>query len=328
MKTKDFVMHNSFSSRWMVATFAAACALTLPGQSQVDAQSVRFKSGIAMVPLTVTVTASTGKYVRGLTADDFAVFEDDVQQSLSFFACDEVPVDVALVVDTSGSMRADLPLVQAAATGLVGKLRPIDRGAVVEVKDSAGILQSFTSDRGQMEAAIQGLSTSGSTALYDGLYVVLKEFERERRTNVGVTRQVLVLLSDGLDTKSHLSFEDVMDFARRVEVSIYVIALKGDGAPISRSALDGRILHAAYAMGTVARESGGRTFSPKSARELPAIYSAIAEEFANQYELGYIPTRPGGDGAFRRVAVRVPPQTNALARTRSGYYAFRARAGM
>jgi Ca-activated chloride channel family protein len=328
MTAKDSVMHNSFSSRWMVAAFAAGCALTLPGQSRVDAQDVRFKSGIAMVPLTVTVTDSTGKYVRGLTADDFRVFEDDVQQSLSFFACDDVPVDVALVVDTSGSMRADLPLVQAAATGLVRKLRPIDRGSVVELKDSAGIPQSFTSDHGQVEAAIRGLSTSGSTALYDGLYVVLKQFERERRTNVGIRRQVLVLLSDGLDNKSHLSFEDVMDSARRVEVSIYVIALKGDAAPLPRSASDGRILHAAYAMGTVARESGGRTFSPKSARELPAIYSAIAEEFVNQYELGYIPTRPGGDGAFRRVTVRVPPQTNALARTRSGYHAARTRAGM
>jgi len=77
-----------------------------------------------------------------------------------------------------------------------------------------------------------------------------------------------------------------------------------------------------------ARESGGRTFFPKSARELPAIYSGIAEEFMNQDELGYIPTRPGGDGAFRRVTVRVSPQINARARTRSGYYASRARAGM
>ena len=109
---------------------------------------------------------------------------------MSFFASDEVPVDVALVLDASSSMRADLPLVQAAASGLVRKLRPLDRGAVVEVKDGAGISQSFTSDRGQVEAAIRGLSTSGSTALYDGLYVVLKEFERERRTNVGVRRQV------------------------------------------------------------------------------------------------------------------------------------------
>ena len=84
-----------------------------------------FKSGVAMVPLTVTVTDTTGKHVTGLTGNDFTVFEDGVEQPLSFFACDEVPVDVALVVDTSGSMRADLPLVQSAAIGLVRKLRAV-----------------------------------------------------------------------------------------------------------------------------------------------------------------------------------------------------------
>ena len=78
----------------------------------------------------------------------------------------------------------------------------------------------------------------------------------------------------------------------------------------------------------MARESGGRTFFPKTARELPAIYNTIAQELASQYELGYIPVRPGGDGAFRRVMVRIAPGANALARTRSGYYAQRTAVGM
>ena len=114
-------------------------------------------------------------------------------------------------IDTSASMRADLPLVMAAATGLVRALGPADRGAVVEVSDRAAIAQPFTSDRGQVERAIHGLSATGSTALYDGLYVVLREFARERRSAPVVRRQVLVLLSDGLDNKSRLSFDDVQD---------------------------------------------------------------------------------------------------------------------
>ena len=281
-----------------------------------------------MVPLTVTVTDPTGKYVRGLTGEDFTVFEDGVRQSLVFFAGDEVPVDLALVLDTSASMQADLPLVRSAASGLVGQLGPADRGAVVEVNDRAAIPQGFTSDRAKIDAAIHGLSTSGSTALYDGLYVVLKEFERERRATVDVRRQALVLLSDGLDNKSHLSFEHVMDLARRVGVNIYVIVLRKGMAGIPRAELDGSVLKADYTMATVARESGGRTFFPKSARDLRAIYGAIAQELVSQYELGYTPMRPGGDGAFRRVMVHVRPQTNALARTRSGYYAVRTKAGM
>jgi Ca-activated chloride channel family protein len=321
-------MTNFSSSSRILPVLSVIVALALPGQAHVAAQSATFKSGVDMVPLTVTVTDRAGKYVSGLTGNDFAVFEDGVAQSLSFFACDEVPVDVALVLDTSSSMRADLPLVQSAANGLVRKLRASDRGAVVEVKDFAGIPQPFTSDRASIERAILGLRTSGSTALYDGLYVVLKEFERERRATLQVRRQALVLLSDGLDNKSHLAFEDVMDLARRVDVNIYVIALRGDVPLTARAQLDGSILQAEYTMGAVARESGGRTFFPKSALELPGIYTAIAQELASQYELGYMPARPGGDGAFRRVVVRVSPPTNGVARTRSGYYAARVKAGM
>ena len=277
-----------------------------------------------MVPLTVTVTDGSGKFIRGLTGDDFTVYEDGVPQAVSFFASEDVPVDVALVIDTSASMRADLPLVMAAATGLVRALGPADRGAVVEVSDRASIAQPLTDDRAQIVKAINGLSATGSTALYDGLYVVLREFERERRSTPLVRRQVLVLLSDGLDNKSRLSFDDVQDVARRQAVSVYVIVLRADGAKAARSALAVPVLNAEYAMNTVARESGGRIFSPKAVGELPAIYGAIAHELASQYELGYTPVRPGGDGAYRRVTVRVSEKAKANARTRLGYYAARS----
>jgi VWFA-related protein len=246
----------------------------------------------------------------------------------AFIASDHVPLDVALVLDTSSSMRGDLPLVQSAATGLVRTLHDTDRGAVIEVKNTTAIPQTFTSDRAQIEGAIRGLSASGATALFDGMYVVLKEFERQRLGSQDIRRQVLVLLSDGMDTRSRLGFEDVMDAARRTGVNIYVIALTGKTALMPHFERDSETLRAEYNMGAMARESGGRTFFPKTARELPAIYNTIAQELASQYELGYIPVRPGGDGAFRRVMVRIAPGANALARTRSGYYAQRTPAGM
>jgi Ca-activated chloride channel homolog len=310
------------------ALLLALGGVALVSTARLDAQNGPFKSGVEMVPLTVTVTDASGKYVTGLADSDFTVVEDGVQQPLSFFASDHVPVDVALVLDTSSSMRGDLPLVQSAATGLVRTLHETDRGAVIEVKNRTGIPQPFTGDRAQIEGAIRALSASGSTALFDGLYVVLKEFERQRQTNQEVRRQVLVLLSDGMDTQSRLGFEDVMDAARRVGVNIYVIALTGKAALMPRIEKDSETLRAEYNMGAMARESGGRTFFPKTARELPGIYNSIAQELASQYELGYIPVRQGGDGAFRRVMVRMAPGANALARTRSGYYAQRMPAGM
>jgi Ca-activated chloride channel family protein len=297
----------------------AVVFMTMRGELLVGAQAPAFKSGVDMVPLTVTVTDARGKYVTGLTDKDFTVLEDGVAQSLTFFAREDVPLDLALLLDTSSSMEADLPLAQAAAKGLVHRLRDCDRGALVEIKAAANIPRPLTSNRALIEQTIDGLWTSGATALYDALYITLKEFERDRRNTTGVRRQVIVLLSDGLDTHSHIAFDDVLELSRHTGVSTYAIALRSDAARIPRAERDDQTLRADYTMSAVAKESGGRTFFPKSSKELPAIYDSIATELEHQYELGYSPLRPGGDGRFRHVSVLLPPGTNAVARTRTGY---------
>ncbi len=307
-----------------VALITAAVGLP----ATLSAQKAVFKSGVEMVPLTVTVTDTKGKYVTGLDGNDFEVFEDGVRQDVAFFGKEEVPLDVALLVDTSASMSADLPMVKAAATGLVGKLRTTDRAIVVDVKDTISIAQELTSDRNSIERAIRGVSAGGDTAVYDAVYVILRQLERERRTAAEVRRQALVLLTDGLDTRSRVTLEDVLDVARRANVSVYVVALKSALAQTPRSAQPGAVLQSDYALNTVTRESGGRLFAPKTARDLPGIYTAIAEELFSQYDLGYMPLRAVGNGDFRRVAVRLRPQTNALARTRTGYIASGARTAM
>ena len=161
-------------------------------------------------------------------------------------------------------------------------------------------LLTASNARGLIERAIRSLSASGETALYDGLYVVLKEFERERRVSTEVRRQALVLLSDGLDNRSRLAFDDVLDYARRVAVNIYVIALRGALAQVPRNEQDAAVLRADYALNTVTRESGGRLFFPKMARDLAGIYTAIAQELFSQYELGYMPVRSVSDGGLTR----------------------------
>jgi len=311
-------------TRQALSMSAALAALTLGNLAPVRAQHAPIRSGVDVVPLAVTVTDREGRHITGLTGGDFAVFEDGVEQPLSFFASGDVPLDVALVIDASASMRADLPIVQKAACALVRKLRASDRGAVVELKDAIRIPQPLTTDHRQIEASLQALTASGSTALYDGLYVMLKEFDRARGGNTEIRRQVLILFSDGLDNTSHLPFEDVMELARRVGVSIYVIALRGEAARLPRAQQTDIVLHAEYSMRTVAREAGGRAFFPRTAAELPGIYGTIAQELVSQYDLAYVPVKPGGDGAFRRLFVRIAPRTNALARTRTGYYANRA----
>lgn len=285
---------------------------------QIDAQRPIFRSGVDMVPLTVTVTDAAGKYVRSLTDHDFTIFEDGVEQPLSFFASEQVGVDLAVMIDVSASMQPHMPLVRKAARGLVRSLRPHDRATVVAVRNVVGVPQSLTSDLAQVETAINGLTAFGDTALYDGVYVVLKEFARLRVGTADIRKQVLVVLSDGVDTASRLGFDDIKDLAGRVGVNIYVIAMPSSSVPVPRQLMDGKTLQSEHAMRALAQETGARSFFPKVVADLPAIYAEIGTELANQYELAYLPLRPLGDRGYRRVSVRV---TNALTRTRSGYYA-------
>jgi len=314
-------MHGLIRMALATTTLGALAAISPAG---LDAQGAVFKGGVEMVPLTVTVTDAAGRYVRGLSDRDFAVFEDGVLQPLSFFAGEQVPLDLALLVDTSGSMGQNLPLVRKAASGLVRRLRPDDRGAVVEVKGSVGLPQPLTSDQAKIEGAIHALAASGETALYDGLYVVLKEFDRERRSHPDVRRQALVVLSDGVDTKSRLAFEDVMELSHRAGVNIYVIVLRGRAALVPRKQRQHTELQADYSMRALAQEAGGRVFFANAVAELPAVYDAIADELANQYELGYVSASTAPGRTFRQVTVRILPPASALARTRRGYCASRS----
>jgi Ca-activated chloride channel family protein len=295
----------------------------LIGREPLGAQSGVYKSGVELVPLTVTVTDRVGHYVPNLTADDFAILDQGRRQVISHFATSHVPVDLGILLDTSGSMRNSLALAQRAACGLVRQLREGDRGAVAGIASTVLLHQSMTPDLGRVEAALRSTQANGDTALYDAVYIVLREYQQERLTSSDVRRRVVVLLSDGLDTSSHVTCDDVLDLVRRVEATIYVVSLAEDPALLARIVDDRKSFESAHALNTLARESGGRLFTAHTARELPGIYDAIGQELSNQYVLGYVPSGPAIDGVFRHVSVGVLQPRVGMARTRAGYYADR-----
>ena len=246
--------------------------LALGATMHVQAQV--FKSTVEVVPLTVTVTDAKGKYVKNLVETDFAVLEEGVRQSLAFFANEPVPIDLALTIDASESMASQLPIVRKAAGALVDSLRGGDRATVVTIKNAVGVALPLTADRPRIDAAIRDLSASGGTALYDGVYVVLKELERARMAEI--RKRVLVLLSDGLDTASRLSADDMLALARRAGVGIYVIAMPTRSSNLPRNRQDGSALQAEYAMRALARDTGARSFFPQRVEELPDVEPEIA----------------------------------------------------
>ena len=284
-----------------------------------------FRTGVDLVALTVIVTDARRNLVANLTAQDFEVFEDGVQQPVTFFGMADVPLDVALLVDGSASMRETLPMARRAASGLLESLRAGDRASLVEFRNTVQITQPLTPDLASVESAIGQMRAGGGTSLYNALYVALREFQAQARQDVDVRRRAIVVLSDGEDTGSLIGFDEVLDLARRSGVTIYTVALKSETAILrQRAQQNGRryFSQSDYAMRALAEETGARAFFPDTATDLQGVYDTVATELASQYALGYVSRNPVRNGAWRRLIVRVAAAVQGVRpRTRTGYFA-------
>lgn len=302
-----------------IAAFLCAAG-PAAAQSAPSAEPV-FRSTTSLVALNVIVTDQQKRFSSGLSAGDFQVFEDGVLQDLEFFAAAEVPLDLILLLDASSSMNDKLKLVHEAAAGFINSMRPDDRGAVVGFSDHVRVLQPLTSDRDAVRAAIQQTGAKGATSLYNAVYVALKEFGRAAAQSGDVRRQAIVVLSDGEDTASLMSFDDVLNLAKRSGVSIYTIGLRSEyDVRKAQKAGHRYFSEADYSMKTIAQETGAQAFFPDSINDLADVYAAIADELASQYAIGYVPQNTRTDGRYRRVVVRVVDRPELKTRTRTGYY--------
>jgi Ca-activated chloride channel family protein len=276
-----------------------------------------FKAGIDVVSLNVTVTDGTNHYVTDLQQGDFQVFEDGVQQDVTFFNRTNLPIALSLLLDTSASMETRLPIAQEAAAGFARRLRSQDLAEIVDFDSRVVILQAFTNQANDLEQAIRRTSAGGSTSMYNAIYIALKDLKKVIATNADeIRRQAIVVLSDGEDTSSLLPFEEVLDLAKRSETAIYAIGLRsGDGGTAGKG-----FKEAEFVLRQLAQETGGRAFFPTAVTELPAIYGQIADELSSQYTVGYQSRNVKRDGAWRRVVVRVN-RPGAVPRTKLGYFA-------
>jgi Ca-activated chloride channel family protein len=249
------------------------------------------------------------------------VYEDGVRQDLSYFETSDVPLDLALLIDTSASMDNKLAFVRKAAAGFARTLRSGDRGAVITFNGRVNVMQAFTKELGLITQAIEQTSPSGGTALYNAIYVTLKEFARESKNDDRVRRQAMVVLSDGEDTASLLSFDELLEEARRAGVTTYTIGLKEDGLVYTTARANRYFSQADFCLKALARETGASAYFPDREQDLVAAYRAIGDELAQQYALGYISKNPVKNGAYRRVVVRIVDRPEARPRTRAGYTA-------
>ena len=310
--------HRSSAIVLGLATLAATLSAQAPAQQPTPAaQSQRpaFRAGVDIVSLNVTVMDGTNRYVSDLDQADFAVFEDGVKQDITFFSRRQQPIALSMLLDSSASMEDKLPMLQTAAGNFVKRLKSSDLAQVIDFDSRVEIRQGFTGNQGDLIAAIDQMGAGGSTSLHNALYIALKELRKIRAVSEEeIRRQALVVFSDGEDTSSLVSFEEVLDVAKRSETSIYSIALRGVDTQTKG------FKEAEYVMKTLAHETGGRSFFPSRLEDLSGVYQQISDEISSQYTIGYVSKNQRRDGGLRRLVVRVS-RPNLTARTRQSYYA-------
>lgn len=276
-----------------------------------------FEVGIEVINLNVSITDARNRYVTDLVERNFAVFEDGVKQELMLFSHENLPISLVLMVDCSASMDEKLRVAQDAAVGFVKTLTPRDLAQVVQFNDRRAVLQDFTADHALLEVAIRRTEASGPTALHNALYVSLKELDKQKSSRE-LRRRAIVLLSDGEDTASLVTDDQVMELARKSEIAIYSISLRP-----SRSQDRNRLAfsQAEHLLTTLSQETGGQVHFPNSLSELDSVYARVAEELRTQYTLGYVSSNKRRDGKWRRIVVRIPERDDLQIRHKIGYYA-------
>ncbi len=278
----------------------------------------RLKSTVDLVALHVTVTDKQGDLVTDLTKNDFKVYENKVRQDISLFSRADIPVTAGLVIDNSGSMREKRAQVNAAAMTFVKTSNTDDEMFVVNFNDEYYLDTpgDFTNSQKALQDALSRIDTHGSTALYDAVVGSLDHLKKGHRD-----KRVLLLVTDGDDDASRLTFPEAVRKAEKSDAAIYAIGIysqddrEHDKRMVRRST---KILR------ELAEATGGRAYFPADLSQVKPICERVAHEIRSQYTIGYYPTDTAQDGTFREVSVKVTPPkgTGKLeVLTRPGYYA-------
>ena len=290
-----------------------------PGQDTGKPQTgSKIQVDVSLVVLHTTVSDDRGKFVEGLTQDNFRVFEDKVEQKLSVFKREDIPVSMGLVIDNSGSMRDKRPRVNEAALTLVQNSNPQDEAFVVNFNDDfyLDLDKDFSSSIPELKEALERIDARGSTALYDAIIGSLDHLKKGVKE-----KKVLLIVTDGEDNTSRNSLEKTVREIQKTDTVIYTIGLLGQEN--KRSAKNAR-----KALTEIANASGGVAYFPENIDDVHTICQQVAHDIRHQYTLGYYPSNIARDGSFRSVHVDViPPRGKGklVARTRNGYYAPAAR---
>ena len=297
---------------------ALVVAVLLLAPAAVQGQQALFTSRIDLVHLGVTVADRDGNLVTDLTRDDFEVLEDGQPQEVRYFSLglasdvETIPLHLGMLLDMSGSMEQNDRFQKTAAIRFLNTLTYAADITLVDFDTEVRVGRYGQEDFGRLIERVRGRRPQGYTALYDALGVYLDgAFEQDGR-------KVLVLYTDGEDTRSRLSIRDTRDLLRASDVTVYAIGFQRNLRARSRQRQRMRL-------GRLTELTGGIAYFPHSVDALEEIYGTIVEELEARYSLGFISTNARRDGSWREIEVRLRPDRadlrRAKVRVREGYYA-------
>lgn len=284
------------------ALLAAFLSIPVAGQ-QV------FRSGVDLTTFGATITDRKGNIVTDLTRDDFEIIEDGKPQRIEYFAAgdgDSTPVmHLGLMIDASGSMQADMKLAQGAAIKFLNMLPEAEDITLVDFDTQVRITRYPQRDFPRLVERIRQRKPEGWTALYDALGTYLDGADSQEG------RKVMVMYTDGGDTRSALTLSNTLDLLKASQVTVYAIGLT-DNAGSARHQLQ-------MTLRQLTEATGGQAFFPTAMKDVERAYEDVLAEIKGQYHLGYLSTNTSKDGAWRKVDIKVK-RPGLRVRSRKGYF--------
>lgn len=292
----------------LLVTLSLIALNSVAGQGPDDDR--RFRVEVEAVNILVTVIdKKTGEFNKFLTKEDFRIFEEGVEQEITNFSRQtNMPLTIALCIDTSSSVKLKLKFEKEAALDfLYSVMLPRDRTLLAEFDTGVTLLHDFTSNPNDLAKEIKRLKAGGGTSLYDAIYLIS---EQKLLNETG--RRTLVILSDGSDLTSTHTYESALGMAQRAEAAIYALSTTRFGADIDHAGDN--------ALKQLTENTGGRVFFPYSTSQLSKAFREIQEELRSQYNLAYVPKNKIADGRFRKIRVKID-RGGINVRYRKGYFA-------
>lgn len=293
------------------AGFVGPSTRSLIAGSTRQARQQVFRGGVDLVTFAVTVVDKRGNLVADLAQSDFEILEDGRPQTIQHFARGDAEGvaaarHVGLMLDTSGSMVADLKLARSAAIKFLNLLSEARDITLVDFDDEVRVTRYPQRDFARLVERIRMRKSAGMTALYDALGMYLDGAEGQDG------RTILVMYTDGADSRSELNFAEVMDLLKASHVTVYAVGLL-ENTGSSRHQLQMR-------MQQMVEATGGQAFFPSALKDLDASYEKVLAEIKAQYHLGYSSSNIAQDGAWRKVEIKVR-RPDVRLRSRKGYFA-------